>query len=186
MRAPRIRRPAGFAAWIAFWLLLAPAAASASTPEYAVKAAYLFKFAAYVEWPEATFANPESQLVIGAIGADVLADELESIAAGQRVNGRPVLVRKLKPGDSMEGIHILFVGDMNNVSLLEAIAEARKRSILIVTESERAYALGSMINFVTTEGKVRFEVSLVPVDKVGLKISARMLSAAYRVMRGSP
>jgi hypothetical protein len=158
--------------------------AQAADLEHQVKAVYLFKFASYVEWPAGAFSSPVSPLVIGVIGADEVADELAHIVTGHTINGRPVVTRKLKRGDSLTGLHVLFIGRLEKTHLVEILSEAKRKPLLTVTESEDAHALGSMINFVITDDRLRFEVALAPVEVGGLKISARMLTAAYRVKPG--
>jgi hypothetical protein len=157
--------------------------------ERQVKAAYLYKFAGYVEWPEGTFIRPDTPLVIGIVGADAVADELEHIVAdhtvnGHTVNGRSIITRKLKRGDSLVGLHMLFIGRLEKAHLIEIFSAAKNKPLLTISESEEARALGSMINFVTTDDRLRFEVTLAPVELGGLKISARMLTAAYKVRPG--
>lgn len=177
------------------WLLLcvlagfqciAVQAAESTTPaERQVKAAYLQKFASFVEWPEGTFMRADSPLVIGVIGADALADELERSTTGQSVGNRAVSMRKLRRGDSLAGLHILFIGQMEKAALTEVLNASRSQPLLTVTESEEGHALGSMINFVVIDDKLRFAVALKPVGFSRLKISARMLSAAYKVEAGA-
>jgi len=86
------------------------AQSDAQTAEYRVKAAFLYKFGGYVEWPQGVFAKPDSPIAIGVIGADALAEELARIVAGRTINGRPVTVRKLRPGEAVARLHVLFVG----------------------------------------------------------------------------
>ncbi|MGZ3239741.1 MAG: YfiR family protein [Burkholderiaceae bacterium] len=165
--------------------VLAQTSAQSTNLELQVKAAYLYKFASYVEWPDRTFSHQDSPLVIGVIGADAVADELEHIVAGHTINGRAIIARKLKRGDPLTGLHMLFIGRLEKAHLLELFSEAKSKPLLTVTESEDAHALGSMINFVVTDDRLRFEVALAPVSVGGLKISARMLTAAYKVTPGA-
>jgi hypothetical protein len=153
--------------------------------ERQVKAAYLYKFGSYVEWPERAFARPDSPLQIGIMGADALADELTALTAGRTVNGRPVLVKKLRREDSTTGINVLFIGRSNVSRIPEILAAARGQPMLTVTESEDALSLGSMINFVAVDGKVRFEVAPRAAGQGQLSISARLLAAAYKVASGA-
>jgi hypothetical protein len=153
--------------------------------ELQVKAAYLYKFAGYVEWPDGAFPHQDSPLVIGVIGADAVADELEHIVTGHTINGRTITARKLRRGDPLTGLHMLFIGRLEKAHMLELFSEAKSKPLLTVTESEDAHALGSMINFVITNDRLRFEVALEPVGQGGLKISARMLAAAYKVTPGA-
>ncbi len=161
------------------------AQADAQADEYRVKAAFLYKFGSYIEWPDRRFARPDSPLAIGVMGADALADELAQIVAGRSVNGRAVQVRKLRPGDPIGGLHILFIGRADDGRLPEVLAAAKGRALLTVTESDEALELGSMINFVVVDGKVRFDVALPPADPGNLRISSRLLAVARKVVSKS-
>ena len=160
------------------------AAAQDQSLERQVKAAYLVKFAGFVEWPEGSFVRPDSPLLIGVIGADALADQLERSIAGHSANGHPLQVKKLKKGEPPGHLHILFIGTLDKASLQEVLAATRSQPMLTVSDSEEAHALGSIINFVLADERLRFEVALKPAATARIRISARMLSAAYRVAPG--
>ena len=162
-----------------------PVQADAQADEYRVKAAFLYKFGSYIEWPDRRFARPDSPVAIGVMGADTLADELVQIVAGRNVNGRPVRVRKLRPGDPITGLHVLFIGRTDSGRLAEILAAAKGRALLTVTESEEGLELGSMINFVAVENKVRFDVAPPPSESGNLRISARLLGVARKVVSKS-
>ncbi len=162
-----------------------PAQADAQADEYRVKAAFLYKFGGYVEWPDRSFARADSPIAIGVMGADALADELAQIVSGRNVNGRPVLVRRLRPGDPIAGLHVLFIGRVDRGRLAEILAAAKGQALLTVTESEEGLELGSMINFVVVENKVRFDVAPPPPESDNLKISARLLGVARKVVSRS-
>lgn len=188
MRTLQGRRPVFWAAlllaalWAALWLPLSHAEANASL-ERQVKAAYLYKFAGFVEWPEGSFGRPDAPVVIGVAGADALADQLEQTVAGHTANGRPLLVKRVKRGDSLAGIHMLFIASQDKALAQELLAASRGQPVLTVTDADETYGLGSMINFVIADERLRFEVSLKHAVAARLKISARMLSAAYRVQQ---
>lgn len=168
-------------------LLFVPGAAVHAQPnlERQVKAAYLYKFAGFVEWPEGSFAAPDSPLLIGVAGNDALADQVEQMVAGRSVNGHALTVRRLRRGASLAGVHILFIGAMEHGALAELLNAARGQSLLTVSDSSDAASLGCMVNFVVAEDKLRFEVALRPVTGSGLRISARMLAAAHKVVGAS-
>jgi len=162
-----------------------PAQADAQADEYRVKAAFLYKFGSYIEWPGGSFARADSPVTIGVMGADTLAEELTQIVAGRNVNGRPVRVRKLRPGDPIAGLHVLFVGRGEGGRLAEILAAARGQALLTVTESEEGLELGSMINFVVVEDKVRFDIAPPPSESSNLKISTRLLGVARKIVSKS-
>ena len=149
-----------------------------------VKAAYLYKFTSYTEWPRGAFADPGSPIVIGVMGDDTLAEELEQVVVGRTVNGRPLAVRKFRRGEvSLAGVHMLFVGRADKSRLAEMLSTLKGRPILTVTDADDALTLGSMINFVVTGERLRFEVALATTEVSRIKISALMLAAAYRVVK---
>ncbi|NRR29256.1 YfiR family protein [Oxalobacteraceae bacterium] len=166
---------------LALSLLPQPLAQAQNALERQVKAAFLYKFAGYVEWPEGSFARADAPLVIGVAGADALAEQLEQTVAGRSANGHPLQVRRLQRGEAPAAVHMLFVGALDKGALQELMAASAALPVLTVSDTEQAYALGTIINFVVAEDKLRFEVALKAAATARLKISARMLSAAVRV-----
>jgi hypothetical protein len=158
------------------------AQSSLQADEYQVKAAFLYKFVAYVDWPPQSFQSPDSALVIGVLGAEAISDNLTQLIAARAVVGRPIMVRKLRRGDSLSGLHVLFVGGSDRSRLTEVLAAAKGQSILTVTESEHGLVLGSVINFIVVDDKVRFDVAPPPSSPDNLKISARLLAVARKVV----
>lgn len=162
------------------------AQADSQATEYKVKAAYLYKFASYVQWPTRTPDDADSALVIGLLGADLLGHELAPIVAERRVANRPVVVRKLRRDEPATGLHMLFIGRTENAHAAEILAAMRGRAVLTVTESETAFASGSMINFIILDDKIRFDVAPRQGELENLKISARLLAVAHRVVGDAP
>ena len=166
-------------------LLLAPfrsPAAEDHALENAVKAAYLYKFGGYVTWPR---DNADSPLVIGVAGADGIAEELQKIASAGTAKARPLIVRRIRPDESLAGLDMVFAGPLKHAELTSLLAKTHDLPILTVTDSDDGYSLGSMINFVLIDDKLRFVVALGPASRASLKISALMLAAAYKVEHGT-
>ena len=149
--------------------------------ERGVKAAFLYKFLSFIEWPPAAFPAPDSPFVIGVTGADTVAAELAQIAKGRTVSNRAVTVRRLDEKDPLAGIHLLFIGRGAAARQPQLLAAAQQHPIVTVTETDDALAHGSVINFKLSDGRVRFEVSLAAAEKNDLKLSSRMLAVASSV-----
>jgi hypothetical protein len=151
--------------------------------EHRIKAAFLSKFGAYVEWPARAFAGPDSPIRIGVIGDDAIAAELTQLTAGRQVAERGVLVRRMQRGEALDGLHILFVGRTDAARLGEILAKAKGQPLLTVTDSDSddALARGSIINFVLVQDRVRFDVATAPAEHGNLKISSRLLGVARQV-----
>lgn len=170
------------------WALLAAAGAQAALTaprESAVKAAFLLKFGAFVDWPPDAFGRPQDPLVIGVVGDDAVHADLEQLAQGRTVNGRPLVVRRLRDAVSSERIHILFLGTQSEGRLREQAART-PGPVLVVAQADGALALGAALNFVLERGRVRFEASPAAADRRGLKLSSRLLAVARTVEERSP
>jgi YfiR/HmsC-like len=170
-----------FAAMLATWPLHAGAEDDASTLERNVKAAFLYKFTAYVEWPAAAFAAPDSPIVIGVAGDDALAAELGRITANRQVAGRPLTVRRVADSDNLGGLHMLYLGHGETARIPQFVRALQSRPTLLVTEAEGARAQGSIISFVVVDGRVRFNIANDEAEKRGLKLSSRLLQVAQNL-----
>jgi hypothetical protein len=157
-----------------------------SASEEAVKAAYLYRFLNYVEWPSGTRLAADTPYVIGMVDADDVADELQDIVAHRKVDNRPVVLKRLHGGDSIAGLHILFIGSSNKSRQAAWIKSAQQQAVLVVTETAGALEQGSMINFVLVDQRVRFEASLAAIERARLKVNARLLAVAVAVQKEVP
>lgn len=175
------RRAALLIAFQCFATFASAAGSGASDIEYQIKAAYLYKFAAYVEWPPAAFAEANTPVTIGVVGADDVAAELNNIKGNQTVNNRAVQIKLIKPGDPLTGVQILFIGRQESARLKRWLDSVQAQPVLTVTEWTGALGAGSVINFVPVDDRIRFEVSAASAERSGLKISARLLSVAQKV-----
>jgi hypothetical protein len=145
----------------------------------AVKAAYLFRFASYVEWPEST--RGEGPFVIGVFGAEDVAVHLEHLLNGMSVQGRPAKVRRVRTAADVDGVHILYVGANVFRSSRPLRLRAIEKPVLLVTDSRDGLEGGGVINFVEVNRNLRFEISLDAAERRGLKMDSALLSVAARV-----
>jgi len=180
------RRPIGRARrWLiglaATGLLAAALAANTvEAPEASVKAAYIYKFLPYVDWPPASFANADAPQVIGVMSADAVLAELEQLVAGRRVNGRALIVRKVAAGDALEGIHVLYLGRGTRAPAV--MPQVAGKAILVITDAPAGLAEGGALNFILVDGRVRFEAAPAAAERSGLRLSSRLLAVAERVV----
>jgi hypothetical protein len=171
---------------IALWVLAAAAHVPACAADYsqeAVKGAYLLRFAGYVGWPERGEANRD--FVIAVLGAPGVARQLTSLAQGHLVNNRSVKVVEPQSIRGLGDPEILFVGAGYADLLRSWKPSSPTRSTLVVTDEKGGLRDGGMVNFLTIERRVRFEVSLTAADQAHLKISSELLAIAIRVF-GAP
>lgn len=156
-----------------------------ATNEDQVKAAYLYKLPNYVDWPPQSFAKGDTPYTIGIVEAEGVASELSRLSSGRRINNRPVVVRRFRFGEATDGFHLLFVGKTDRAKLVQLVRSGQSQPILLVTDQDGALGYGSMINFVTNDDRIRFEVALDAAEKSGLKLSARLLTIAVNVVKDS-
>ena len=170
-------------AFLASLLVAVAAAAHAqATSEAALKAAFLYKFPGYIEWPVNAFASADSPFFVGFIGADDVAAEMEKLVAGRSVAGRRVSVRRMREGDAVRGVHLLYVGRGDPASRAQLRAAHGQSGMLVVGDGDRALESGATIAFVPADDRIAFEVSLDNAEHSGLRISSRMLAVARRVV----
>lgn len=185
LRRARLRvllAPIAFlAAWVASPAVVAGEAAAAEISQQQVEAAYLYKFGNYVTWPDTAFAAPDSPIVIGVAGSDPVADDLTAMVTGRTIGSRPIVVKRIREGDALSGVHILFIGSPKATQSGGLFESSRGRPILVVTEGKDGLVLGGAVSFVVIDDRVRFDVSLDAVEESGLKLSSQLLSVAHAV-----
>jgi hypothetical protein len=150
-------------------------------PEHGIKAAFLYKFLGYVEWPAGVLASPTAPIVIGVLGADDIADELQTIVARRRIAQHPIEVRRVREADALDALNVLFIGRDATSALRRLAPAAHERSVLLVSDVDGGLEEGSVINLVVVDNRVRFEVSLEAAERSQLKLSSRMLAVAMWV-----
>jgi hypothetical protein len=150
--------------------------------EASVKAAFLYKFPAYIEWPPNAFASPAAPFVFGVVAQEEVAAELERLVAGRQWNSHPMAVKRVD-GENARGVQVLFVGRAAGDRVATMVRAAQVPGVLVVTEGDKGFAAGSAINFVVQEDRVGFEVSPDAAERNGLRISSRMLAVARRVVQ---
>jgi hypothetical protein len=165
---------------LACLLLLAPAGGAAeSASEYAVKAAFLYNFAKFVEWPEGTFASRDDPIALCVLGENPFGTLLGDAVRDKTVSGRQIAVRESKAISALAHCHIVFLG---SGSLDESLAALASKPVLTVSEAQSAVERGAIIGFKLEERRVRFEVNLLAARKAHLKLSSQLLKVAVRLV----
>jgi hypothetical protein len=170
----------GFIALTAVVLMIAPVLAATFSAD-AVKAAFLFRFASYVQWPESGAA--QGPFVIGVADGDAVATQLGRMAPRMTVRGRQTEIRRVEDAEDLAGVHILYV-DADSLKRTRALRRAAlDKPILLVTDTRDGLDAGGVINFIEIDRNVRFEISLLAADRAQLKIDSALLAVAARVER---
>lgn len=159
-------------------------ALAADSMEYGVKAAFLTKFGSYVEWPATAFISPASSLHVCVLGGDdPFVATLEKIAGTEHINGRSVVVRRLKTVERDTGCHILYIGGTEAQRGAQVIESLRGTNVLTVTDAGGSRQGAGIIDFVIVNNRVRFDIDDEAAAQNGLVISSKLMSLALNVKR---
>ena len=146
--------------------------------EYRVKAAFLYNFTKFIEWPTQAFKTSADPIVIGVLGRNPFGDALAAAVAGKTVAGRAFAVRELANPGEIAGCQILFVGSSERKRLSAVLAEVGNAAVLTVGEFDNFTASGGIINFKIESGSVRLQINVEAARRQQLHISAKLLSLA--------
>jgi len=150
-----------------------------SVPEDSVKAAFLYRFTDYVEWPVPALQS--AQFTLAVLDDPGVAADLERILAGHPVKGRAARVKPIHHAKEAADAQIVFIGSGDADAHQRLIAGLSGKPVLIVTDENHGLEEGSTVNFMLIDHKLRFEISLTAAARSGLKISSELLSVAARV-----
>lgn len=157
-----------------------PGRAEAPTLEYQVKAAFIYNFMQFIEWPDDAFEGPDSPFVVGVFGADPFDGALEKTMAGKSVGKRQIEVKKFRSIEQIERCHVLFFPAAETERARAVIGGPRAgRGVLVLGETDGFVELGGTIEFLTEDNKLHFEINVEAVDKAGLKVSSKLLKLAH-------
>ena len=146
--------------------------------EYQLKAAYLFNFAKFVDWPPDAFAETNSPIVIGILGENPFGTDLERTIGNKTISNRSLAIREIRSLAEATNCHLLFISRSEKQRLPKTIQGLRGASVLTVGETERFTEAGGMIEFVLQGNKIRFRINEEAAKSAGLKISSKLSSVA--------
>ena len=179
------RSPPWAAAVILVWTLVAVPCLWAQGPkptDYDVKAAYLYNFGRFVEWPDSVATKSDSFNVC-VLGQDPFGPALDATLAGETIGGKNVTARRISSPQEAVNCRILFMSSGEGNRLSKIMEALDKGSVLTVSDMPQFSQRGGMIQFVLEGKKVRFEVNLTAVQRAGLTLSSELLKVATTVRR---
>ena len=157
---------------------LAPAAAAETSREYLIKAAFLYNFAKFTEWPAGSFPDSAAPLDVCVFGEDPFGGALESIA-GKTIRGRRVAVHRVASIEAGAACHLLFISASEATRLAGILDSLRGRPVLTIAEMPGFARSGGIINLKTNaDDRIRFEINNGIARRVGLRLSSKLLNLA--------
>jgi hypothetical protein len=165
------------------WLLLrAPTPAHAQNPgdlrEFQKKAEFISSFTRFVDWPARKFAQPDAPFVIGIYGTDNISAMLQESIQDRQIKGRPAVIKHLLNKEELRACHVLFISRSERDRLGPILGEVRRENVLTVGECDNFLGKGGIINFVTVDGQVRFQISSDAANREKLNFSSKLLQLA--------
>jgi hypothetical protein len=146
--------------------------------EYQIKAAFLYNFAQFVDWPAEAFQDAQAPLVIGILGDDPFDASLDDIIRGEKVNNRPLVVQRYRRVADMKSCHVLFVSRSEDSRMERTLAGLKDKAILTVGESDSFFEKGGMIRFTNERNKIRLRINVDAAREARLTISSKLLRLA--------
>jgi len=157
-----------------------PGARAQNNPpsDYQLKAAFLFNFAKFIDWPGSSFASPQSPFAICVLGQDPFGSVLDDTLRGKTVGGRSIVVRRLKNKAEGQRCQMVFVCSSESGHLAEIIRSLQVENVLLVAESTGFAASGGTIELTLEDNHVRFAINTDAADRSGLTVSSKLLALA--------
>lgn len=149
-----------------------------TSPEYQVRAVFLFNFAQFVDWPAKAFSDPQAPMIIGVLGDDPFGAYLDETVRGEKVNDRPLVVQRFRRVGEVKNCHVLFVSQSEADRFEQIFASLKGRNILTVGDRDDFTARGGMILLFNEKNKIRMRINLEAVTAANLVISSKLLRVA--------
>ena len=158
--------------------LMSIGASGQAADEYKVKAAFLYNFPKFVEWPAQAFKSPADPIVIGVLGRNPFHEALSDALAGKNINGRRFEIREISEASQAAGCQMIFFAASERKRNAELLKEIGMMGILTIGETANFAEDGGVVNFKIEGGNVRLQINLDAARRQQLHISAKLLSLA--------
>jgi hypothetical protein len=175
-----------FASIVFAGLLLPHCSLAQVVDEYQVKAAFLYNFAKFVDWPPDSFKTPKDPILVCVLGHNPFGGALEEVIRGKSIEGRAFAFRQVGDAHEASACQILFVSSSDSSHFRSLFGRLKPAGILTVGEAQGFAAVGGVINFKLDGGRVRFEINVDAAEHAQLHISSKLLGLAEIVKSEKP
>jgi hypothetical protein len=188
MKLRRITRRQWLVGLACLWLAggwAAAAESSGGVGEYQVKAAFLYNFTKFTDWPPGAFPSNNAPLVIGIVGEDPFGQVLDDLVRGEVVRGRPLVVKRLRADEDLRSCHVVFICRSEKERLPALLSRLKGSPVLTVGDFNGFAQQGGMVNLLLVNKTVKMEINQAPAVEAGLQLSSKLLKLA-RLVTSSP
>jgi hypothetical protein len=155
-------------------------ARAAQTGERELKAAFLYNFAKFVDWPPAAFPDRSTPVTLCTLGDDAVGASLAAVVKGETLNDRRLVVRRLRDPQEARDCHVLFVSPAEK-RVAQVLASLREAGVLTVGDGNDFLDQGGMIRLFLEQSRVRFDINLDAAERSHLTLSSKLLRLARAV-----
>jgi hypothetical protein len=170
------------------WTFLVASGSHAQQPrpsEYQVKAAYLYNFGSFIRWPARAVAGKDDSFAVCVLGQDPFGHTIDSTLAGETLDGKPVVIRRISKPQDAGDCRILFISSTEEDHLKEILAAFDPAGVLTVSDMPGFSRRGGIIQFVLEGDRIRFEINLASAESAKLVLSSELLKVATNVRRNA-
>jgi hypothetical protein len=153
-------------------------AAHAASKEYQIKAAFLFNFAQFVDWPAGAFAGSQAPLVIGVLGEDPFGSYLDDLVRGEKIGAHSLEVQRFRRVEDIRTCHILFISRSEEHQVDHILGSLKNRHVLTVSDIDNFAHRGGVIGFFTANNKIRFKINVAAARTANITVSSKLLRVA--------
>jgi hypothetical protein len=146
--------------------------------EYQVKAAVVFNFTKFTDWPSNAFASATAPIVIGIVGEDPFGSTLDDLVRGEAVRERKLVVKRLRAGEDLQSCHVLFISRSEKERLSGVLRQLKGHPVLSVGDMNDFAEQGGMVSLKLAKENVKLEINQAAAEQAGLQISAKVLKIA--------
>ena len=165
-------------------LFIMPAVRSQEVPAEQLKAAFLYNFVRFVDWPTNSLGPDSNPMIIGVIGkeSDKFADILSTLLKDKKAHNHPLVIKKLNVPADAATCHVVFISD-GEPRRAQIVDATRKKPILLVGESDDFLSMGGMINIVPEGKLLKFDIDQQTAEQSNLTISSHLLRLARKTKK---
>lgn len=146
--------------------------------EYEIKAAFIYNFAKFVEWPPASNQAVSDSIIIGILGKDPFGYLMEKVIGGKTAGGKTILIERYESIEMARRCHILFVSDSETPRLKQIVRQLSGQHVLTVGEMDRFARQGGMICLYMQDKRIRFRINMAATEAAQLRLSSKLLKLA--------
>jgi len=149
-----------------------------SVREYQLKAAFIYKFTQFIEWPSSAFSSDDDPIIVAIVGDDPFHGDLDRAAADKKTGNRPMLIKHFADVDHIERCHMLFVAASQADQMPAVLRKISDWAVVTIGDNDSFCRDGGVIRFFIEDQRIHFEINTSAAERAGVKISSRLLQLA--------